>query len=45
MAQTASNLVDHVLPRAPYRQWVLTLPFSSRFLVAFTHSFRIHGTC
>jgi len=38
MAQTAANLVDHVLPRrAPYRQWVLTLPFSLRFLVAFDH--------
>ena len=26
MADTAAHLVDHVLPRAPYRQWVLTVP-------------------
>ena len=27
MAELAAQLVDHVLPRAPYRQYVLTLPF------------------
>ena len=27
IAQTAANLVDHVLPAVPLRQWVLTLPF------------------
>ncbi len=26
MADTAAHLVDRVLPRAPYRQWVFTLP-------------------
>ena len=31
MAQTAANLVEHVLPeRAPLRQFVLTLPFELR---------------
>ena len=27
MAETAALLVDEVLPRAPIRQWVLSLPF------------------
>jgi len=35
MAQTAVHLVDHVLPPVPVRQWVLTLPFRLRYLVAF----------
>ncbi len=26
MADTAAHLADHVLPRAPYRQWVFTVP-------------------
>ncbi len=26
MAETAAHLVDHVFPRAPVRQWVLSLP-------------------
>jgi hypothetical protein len=34
MAQTAANLVDHVLPHQPYRQWVLSLPYPLRFLAA-----------
>jgi hypothetical protein len=35
MADTAAHLVDRVLPRFPVRQWVLSLPFSLRFVVAF----------
>ena len=35
MADTAAHLVDMVLPRVPVRQWVLSLPFSLRFVVAF----------
>lgn len=36
MAQTSADLVDHVLPRrVPYRQWVLSLPFELRYLIAF----------
>jgi hypothetical protein len=31
----AANLVDHVLPEAPIRQWVLTLPHPLRFPLAF----------
>ena len=35
MADTAAHLVDSVQPAVPVRQWVLTLPFRLRFLVAF----------
>jgi len=35
MADTAAHLVDRVLPRVSVRQWVLSLPFSLRFGVAF----------
>ena len=31
MADTAAHLVDRVLPEAPVRQWVLSLPFSLRY--------------
>ncbi len=34
MANTAADLVDHVLPIVPYRQWVLSLPRRVRFLLA-----------
>ena len=34
MADTAAHLVDHVLPHAPVRQWVLSFPFRVRFLLA-----------
>jgi hypothetical protein len=34
MADTAAHLVDRVLPFAPYRQWVLSLPFRLRLLLA-----------
>jgi hypothetical protein len=33
-AETAADLVDRVLPQAPYRQWVLTFPWELRFLLA-----------
>jgi len=35
MTEGAANLVDHVLPRVPLRQWVLTLPYPLRFPLAF----------
>ena len=35
MAETAAHLVDHVLPPVPYRQWVLTVPYRIRYLIAF----------
>jgi hypothetical protein len=35
MCQTASNLTDHVLPKVPLRQWVLTLPHELRRRVAY----------
>ena len=34
MAYTAAHLVDRVLPSAPYRQWVLSLPKPLRLRVA-----------
>ena len=34
MAETAALLVDQILPRKPLRQWVLSLPFALRFLLA-----------
>ncbi|MBU1413732.1 transposase zinc-binding domain-containing protein, partial [Myxococcota bacterium] len=33
-ADTAAHLVDHVLPEATYRQWVLTFPWEARLFVA-----------
>ncbi len=35
MCQTTANLLDHVLPEAPLRQWVLTLPHELRRRVAY----------
>ena len=35
MSEGATDLVDHVLPAVPIRQWVLTLPFPLRFPLAF----------
>jgi len=34
MAESAALLADEVLPRKPLRQWVLSLPFALRFLLA-----------
>jgi hypothetical protein len=35
MAETAAHLVDSVLPKAPYRQFVLTVPVPLRYLMAY----------
>jgi hypothetical protein len=35
MCQTAANLVEHVLPRVPLRQWVFTFPFQLRGRLGF----------
>ena len=35
MADGAAHLVDRVLPEAPVRQWVLSLPYALRFAVGF----------
>ena len=37
MAERAAQLVDHVLPDVPVRQWVLSLPHRVRYLVAWRH--------
>ncbi len=34
MSQTAAHLVEHVIPRVPVRQWVLSLPIPLRLLLA-----------
>jgi len=34
MAERAAYLVDEVLPRAPVRQWDLTLPYRLRYQLA-----------
>ena len=31
---TAAQLVDHVLPRVPYRQWVFTFPIPVRLALS-----------
>ncbi len=35
MCQTTANLLDHVLPKVPLRQWVLTLPHALRGRLAY----------
>ncbi len=40
MNQLAANLVDHVLPHVPYRQWVLPLPMPVRFWLAWRPELR-----
>lgn len=37
MAALSAHLVDHVFPKVPTRQWVLTLPFSLRYKLAWNH--------
>jgi hypothetical protein len=37
MTERAAHLIDHVLPRAPVRQWVLSLPFELRYRLAWDH--------
>jgi hypothetical protein len=34
MSDTAAHLLDHVLPEAPMRQWVLSVPPPLRYLLA-----------
>ena len=33
-AETVSHLIDNVLPKAPFRQWVTTFPYQLRFWMA-----------
>ena len=35
MSERAAHLVDRVIPRVPVRQWVLSLPFTLRYQLAF----------
>jgi len=41
MADVVAHLVDRVLPRAPVRQWVLSLPFALRYRLS--HDARLMG--
>jgi hypothetical protein len=34
MADTARHLVDNVIPEVPVRQWVLSMPYTHRFLLS-----------
>jgi hypothetical protein len=37
MTERAAHLVDHVFPDVPVRQWVLSLPYRLRYLLAWDH--------
>jgi len=37
MTERAAHLVDDILPPVPVRQWVLTLPYRLRYLLAWDH--------
>jgi hypothetical protein len=37
MTERAAHLVDEVLPWVPVRQWVLSLPYRLRYLLAWDH--------
>jgi hypothetical protein len=37
MAERAAHLIDHVFPDVPVRQWVLSLPYRVRYLLAWDH--------
>ena len=37
MTERAAHLVDHVFPRVPVRQWVLSLPYRLRYRLAWDH--------
>ena len=38
MVEGAAQLVDHILPDVPVRQWVLTLPPPLRFALAYDNA-------
>ncbi len=38
MAAGAAELVDHILPHVPIRQWVLSLPHALRYRLAWDHT-------
>ncbi|MBI2322134.1 MAG: transposase zinc-binding domain-containing protein [Chloroflexi bacterium] len=37
MTEHAARLVDGILPHVPVRQWVLTLPYRLRYVLAWDH--------
>ena len=42
MADIAAHLVDRVVPTVPVRQWVLSLPFALRYLMAYDARLTTH---
>ena len=40
MTDTAAHLTDEILPRAPVRQWVLSLPYEIRYRLAWADLLR-----
>jgi hypothetical protein len=38
MTDMAAHSVDHVIPRVPVRQWVLSLPHALRYRLAYDHA-------
>ncbi len=42
MSDTAAHLMDRVLPEAPVRQWVLSLPIPLRYRVAYADRSHSH---
>src|SRR6266849_3818182 len=38
MTECAARIVDEVIPRVPVRQWVLSLPYRLRYLLAWDHA-------
>ncbi len=45
MTERAAHWVDEVVPPVPVRQWVLTLPYRLRYLLAWDHGLsRARGT-
>lgn len=46
MAETAAQLAEHVLPRLPVRQWVLSVPKLLRYFLQTDHAVQnlaLHG--
>ncbi len=37
MGDISANWIDRVLPDLPMRQWLLSLPYHLRYLMAFDH--------
>ncbi len=43
MSELAAHLVDRVIPDVPVRQWVLSLPWSLRYQLAFDAKLQLYS--